>query len=218
MGGIKKEFQNLDASSSRTVLGEAVFAFSKVSYIDTIVIAVSENEEAHARKALPQEILVSQKPKLMFVNGGNSRRVSVFNALSFLSHQCDAHHPPSYVLIHDGARPWVSSLLIKKLIAEVKKHNAVIPLLPMTDTPKEINNTGIAVFVNNHLKRAKVGLAQTPQAFKFPEIFYAHQKAADVTDEEFTDDAEIWDRFYGKVTVIPGDPKNKKITFAEDLK
>jgi 2-C-methyl-D-erythritol 4-phosphate cytidylyltransferase len=130
------------------------------------------------------------------------------------------------VLIHDGARPWVSPSLIENIIEEVKKHGAVIPLLPITDTPKECDaplreykqdGETQAVLITRHLKRANTGIAQTPQAFKFPEILRAHEKAAEVEDEEFTDDAEIWGRFCGSVAIIPGSPENRKITFPEDI-
>ena len=209
MGGIKKEYQKLDNSAeSLTVLGSSVCAFASVPSIGVVVIAVPENGENSARSALPP--LHAQKPKIVFVNGGKTRRASVFNALS-----CLAAYKPQYVLIHDGARPWVTCSIIEKIIDTVEKHGAVIPLLPLTDTPKEIEPQ--AAFIKNHLKRANTGIAQTPQGFKFPEILHAHEKAAQADDEEFTDDAEIWGRFCGKVAVIPGDPQNRKITYMEDL-
>jgi 2-C-methyl-D-erythritol 4-phosphate cytidylyltransferase len=216
MGGIKKEYQKLKGSSL-TVLGSAVCAFADVPAVQTIVIAVPENGEDSARKALPPECLTGKKPEVLFVNGGSTRRASVFNALSFLS-----AHNPRYVLIHDGARPWVNSSLIEKVIVAVEKHGAVIPLLPLTDTPKECDapiqgGERQDVFIKVHLKRANTGIAQTPQAFKFPEIFHAHEKAASFVNEEFTDDAEVWGRFCGPVAVIPGSPENRKITFQEDL-
>ncbi|MCL1931010.1 MAG: 2-C-methyl-D-erythritol 4-phosphate cytidylyltransferase, partial [Treponema sp.] len=105
---------------------------------------------------------------------------------------------------------------------------AVIPLLPLTDTPKEIDSppdeTG-AVMIKRHLKRALIGAAQTPQGFAFPEIFEAHraahQQAAaqgdDPLHETFTDDAEVWAEFCGAVAAIPGEPENRKITFQEDF-
>jgi len=217
MGGIKKEYQKLD--NAVTVLGSAVSAFAGVSSVEIIVIAVPENGESAARDALPPECLSAQRPKVLFVNGGKTRRASVLNALSFLS-----AYSPRYVLIHDGARPWVSPRLIEKILEEVKKHGAVIPLLPLTDTPKECDapweiqpDGGTpAVFIKNHLKRANTGIAQTPQAFKFPEILRAHEKAA-LVQREFTDDAEIWGMFCGQVAVIPGSPDNRKITFPEDF-
>jgi 2-C-methyl-D-erythritol 4-phosphate cytidylyltransferase len=214
MGGIKKEYQKLDGSNL-TVLGSSVRVFASVQSVGIIVIAVSANEENAARESLPQECLPAFGQKILFVTGGASRRASVFNALSFL----EAYNP-CYVLIHDGARPWVSSSLVEKIIEEVKKHDAVIPLIALTETPKECNaplSQERAVFIERHLKRANTGTAQTPQAFEFLRILRAHEKAASLEDEEFTDDAEIWGKFCGPVAAIPGEPENRKITFPQDI-
>jgi 2-C-methyl-D-erythritol 4-phosphate cytidylyltransferase/2-C-methyl-D-erythritol 4-phosphate cytidylyltransferase/2-C-methyl-D-erythritol 2,4-cyclodiphosphate synthase len=228
MGGVKKEYQKLkypDGKTSEiTVLGSSVRIFASVPSVETIIIAVPANEEDAARKTLEQKYLTSKKPEIIFVNGGSSRRVSVFNALCAL-----ANNNPRYVLIHDGARPWISVQLVEKIIEEVIKYKAVIPLIPLTDTPKECdapifykeqttnNKEQSVVYIKKHLKRAHTGIAQTPQAFAFPEILHAHRKAADVINEEFTDDAEIWGRFCGQVAVICGEQENRKITFPEDL-
>jgi len=94
--------------------------------------------------------------------------------------------------------------------------------LPLDDA-----HTG-PVLIKRHLKRAVIGAAQTPQAFAFPEILEAHraahraahQQAAaqeDLTNETFTDDAEVWAAFCGPVAAIPGESENRKITFPEDL-
>jgi len=208
MCGVKKEFQKLN--DGLTVLGFAVSSFS--DYTGIIVIVIPENEETAARQALPQDFLIENSKKIIFVNGGDTRRISVLNALVALT-----PYNPSYVLIHDGARPWVSPNLIKNIINATKKHDAVIPLLALTDTPKLIERgEQDTVFIKTHLKRFDVGGAQTPQGFKYPDILHAHEKAK-VCSEEFTDDAEIWGRFVGKVAVIPGEKENRKITFPEDL-
>jgi 2-C-methyl-D-erythritol 4-phosphate cytidylyltransferase/2-C-methyl-D-erythritol 4-phosphate cytidylyltransferase/2-C-methyl-D-erythritol 2,4-cyclodiphosphate synthase len=222
IGGIKKEYRQLKTSDNgmpETVLGTAARAFASVPSVEIIVIVIPENGENDARSTLPPEILSAEKPRLFFVSGGNSRRASVFNALSFL-----AEYNPRFVLIHDGARPWVSPSLIEQILDAVKKTNAVIPLLPLADTPKECDAPlpenhlhDETVFIRKHLKRLHTGIAQTPQAFAFPEILTAHKKAAELVNEDFTDDAEVWGRFCGPVAVIPGEQKNRKITFPEDL-
>jgi 2-C-methyl-D-erythritol 4-phosphate cytidylyltransferase/2-C-methyl-D-erythritol 4-phosphate cytidylyltransferase/2-C-methyl-D-erythritol 2,4-cyclodiphosphate synthase len=217
MGGIKKEFQKLDNSpDSLTVLGSSVSAFARVPSVEKIVIAVNENTQDAARNALPPQYRTCEKPKIVFVNGGPTRRASVYNALRFL-----ADYNPGYVLIHDGARPRVKPSLIENIIEATKKYGAVIPLLPLTDTPKECEKSFESdvsgVFIKKHIKRANTGIAQTPQGFKFPEVLNAHTRAEEAEGEEFTDDAEIWGQFCGKVAVIPGDPENKKITYPEDL-
>ena len=204
----KKEYFKLKEGESLSVLGSSVSVFAAVAAVKTIVIAIPENDGQTVLETLPKDLLTSKEVKTLFVTGGASRQASVFNALSAL-----VSYNPGYVLIHDGARPWITAPFIEEIIEKVKIHKAVIPLLELTDTPKEHDGT----FITNHLKRANTGAAQTPQAFKFPEILHAHQKAAMIKDEEFTDDAEIWGRFCGKIAVTGGLPQNKKITFKEDL-
>ena len=229
LGGIKKEYRLLPgaADGKLTVLGAAVSAFAAISEINTIVIVVPDDPltgEDAARKALPPEFLAEKaRPAIRFVSGGPKRQASVFKALSLLA----ADPTPNYVLIHDGARPWVSPSLIKRIIAELAKHPAVIPVLPLAETPKETDlplGSSDTVFIKHHLKRAFIGSAQTPQGFAFPGILAAHQKAAGVPIE-FTDDAEVWASFCGPeadpeaglVSAIFGEPENRKITFPEDL-
>lgn len=220
--GLKKEYRPLNnANGGLTVLGAAVSAFAAIPEIKSIVITVPADYtigEAAARKALPPELFTRINcPAIHFISGGRSRQASVFNALTVL-----AHYSPDFVLIHDGARPWVSASLITRIIAQVKLHHAVIPLLPLTETPKETDvplDGSNTVFITQHLRRAVIGAAQTPQAFVFSEIFAAHKHALDRcgANDEFTDDAEIWSAFIGPVAAISGEPQNRKITFPEDL-
>ncbi len=226
MGGIKKEYRPLgdgiydSAGKPLTVLGSAVLAFASCPEIDPIVITVpnnSETGEAAARAALPALPFRGpegglKKPKILFVPGSNTRRASVHHALALLS-----AYSVDYVLIHDGARPWVEPSLIQHLIQKVQEQRAVIPVMGLIETPKELDEQG---FITRHLKRARIVTAQTPQAFAFADILAAHEKAAQIeleTGREFTDDAEVWGQFVGPVYTIQGDLKNKKITFPEDL-
>jgi 2-C-methyl-D-erythritol 4-phosphate cytidylyltransferase len=234
MGGLKKEYRPLPAAAPLTVLGASVSAFAQIPCIGVCVItfpADDPNGEAVTRNALPPELLAREKPLLLFVPGGNTRRASVHNALARLT-----AYNPRYVLIHDGCRPWVSVSLIERIIKAVREYSAcgsagaVIPLLPLIETPKETgrpvtlagendSNAG-PVFITRHLRRAVVGGAQTPQAFAFPEILQAHEQAAAaerVNASEFTDDAEVWGAFCGQVAAIVGESANRKITFPEDL-
>ncbi|MCA1948951.1 MAG: 2-C-methyl-D-erythritol 4-phosphate cytidylyltransferase, partial [Treponema sp.] len=222
MGGVKKEYRPLgdgiydSAGKPLSVLGSAVLAFAACPEIDPIVITVphnSETGEAAARAVLPAfpEHIV-KKPKILFVPGSNTRRASVHHALALLS-----AYNVDYVLIHDGARPWVQPALIQQIIQKVQEHRAVIPVMGLVETPKELDEQG---FITRHLKRSRIVTAQTPQAFAFTDILAAHEKAAQIeleTGREFTDDAEVWGQFIGPVYTIQGDMKNKKITFPEDL-
>ncbi|MCL2213694.1 MAG: 2-C-methyl-D-erythritol 4-phosphate cytidylyltransferase [Treponema sp.] len=210
MDGVKKEYQKLP--SGITVLETAIRTFSSVASVDIICIAACETTEA--QDAITPECRELLKSRIVFTDGGATRCASALNALRALS-----RFNPGYVLIHDGARPFVSIQMIENIITAVREYGAVIPLLPLSDTPKECeaSEKEQIMFIKSHLKRMNVGIAQTPQAFKYSEILRAHEMAASTEDEEFTDDAEVWGRFAGNVAVIPGDPANRKITFKEDL-
>jgi 2-C-methyl-D-erythritol 4-phosphate cytidylyltransferase len=243
MGGVKKEYLPLppvrpgenprETLFPLTVLGAAVSAFASCPRIGLIVITVppdGENGESAARSCLPPGLLSEAgHGRVLFVSGGATRRRSVHNALKLLDSR-----RPTHVLIHDGARPWITRDLIERIIEAVIRHGAVIPALPSIETPKELNGVmetkfpgnsaapeDKPVFIKRHLRRAELCAAQTPQAFKFPEILRAHERAAEREERgqfEYTDDAEVWGEFIGQVAVIPGDPGNRKITFPEDLK
>jgi len=216
---LKKEYLPIpggtdSSGKSLTVLGKAALAFAAIKEISVIVITVPANQqtgEEKARAALPAELLTGGCPPLLFAAGGETRRGSVHNGLSLLS---GLSPRPDNVLIHDAARPWVSQTLIRAVMEAVVKYGAAIPVLPFTDTPKEIDGQG---FIVRNLRRAFTAGAQTPQGFRFPGILSAHEKAASETGREFTDDAEVWGEYIGKVATVPGEPSNKKITYPEDL-
>ena len=254
MGGVKKEYLPLRepsagvgraSTSARplTVLGAVLSAFASCARIGPIVITVPPGAEEEARSSLPPELLRSAElcsgepcpgessvgqpqSRVFFVSGGRTRRASVHNALSLLE-----LWQPSHVLIHDGARPWIKPELIESIIDAVVKFEAVIPALPLIETPKELRRKESAAFpeepafIKRHLRRSELCAAQTPQGFKFPEILKAHEKAAEREEAawnageniEYTDDAEVWGEFIGQVAVISGDPENRKITFLKDI-
>ena len=230
MNGVKKEYCLLPGTNT-TVLARAVLAFAAFSGISRIIITIppkTPDAEAQCRRSLPSELVAGKLPQINFIPGGGSRRESVHNALSALSRD-----PPDYVLIHDGSRPWVSGQLIRRVMEAVQQHKAVIPLLPLTDTPKEVDvpfsadfsdkhglPEGVLPVVTRHVHRNFMGAAQTPQAFAFQEILAAHGKAAEKERaglHVYTDDAEVWGEFCGPVSVVPGEAENRKITFYRDL-
>ena len=92
--------------------------------------------------------------KVEYVIGGKTRQESVNNALSLVD--------SDYVLIHDGARPYFTPILLNRLIAKLKEYDAVIPVWTMTDTIKVVKNN----IVVKTLKRDELKRIQTPQAFK----------------------------------------------------
>ena len=143
---------------------------------------------------------------VILVNGGATRSDSVYNGLQKVSYE--------YVMIHDGARPYVSSKILDDTKQCLSKHNACLAMVDCKDTIKNvIDNKVVKTYDRTTLKNA-----QTPQSFKTSMIIEAYQKA--IADNFVaTDDASIYE-VYGKddVYVIEGSYDNIKITTIEDIK
>ena len=117
------------------------------------------------------------------------------------------------MLIHDGARPWLSLSCIDDLLACLKKHRACLLCVPVKDTIKRVQN-GV---ISQTYPRAELMQAQTPQAFHLDVIKAAYEKAM-LQNISATDDAQIVELCTEvKVHVVEGSYENRKITTKEDL-
>ena len=141
------------------------------------------------------------------VSGGRTRQESVSHALFHLK---DA---PEIVVIHDAARPLVRSEMIDQAVRGAREYGAIVFGLPPTDTVKRMNTEG---HVTETLSRNMLRLIQTPEAFQLSVILQAHLQAKG-SEQGATDDAELVEQMGGKVIILPGDPRNIKITSAADL-
>ncbi len=142
------------------------------------------------------------------VEGGRERQESIFNTLKAMSLRTD-----DLVAIHDGARPLVSSELLRRLLEAFDNCEGVVPALPVTDTVKKV---GAGKTVRGTLNRTELVYVQTPQLFRYDTIMEAHRTAA---EEGYygTDDASLVERQGGVVRWVEGDPVNFKVTYPEDL-
>ena len=217
MGSLgKKEYLPLNGGS---VLSETALVFLKTKVFSTIALVYPKGGLADAKNAFyknPQTQELSQGVNIIFVQGGSSRQESVFNALKAIDRAAKkaGATPPRAVLIHDGARPFLSQALVKKTLASALKYGAAVPALEPVETQKEI---GSGSKIARHLKRSTLAAVQTPQGFLFPQILEFHRKAKK-TAAAFTDDTEIWDKFSDKkARVIKGEPGNIKITYPKDV-
>jgi 2-C-methyl-D-erythritol 4-phosphate cytidylyltransferase/2-C-methyl-D-erythritol 2,4-cyclodiphosphate synthase len=118
------------------------------------------------------------------------------------------------VLVHDAARPFASASLIARAIEASKKSGAAIPVIPVADTVKRVDEAGV---VEATLDRNSIRLVQTPQAFAFPALLEAHRRAAAQGRNDFTDDATLAEWAGMKVNVFMGEPSNVKLTTPEDF-
>ena len=137
--------------------------------------------------------------------GGQTRQISVRNGLEAL-----AAHRPDIVLIHDGARPFVSAALVARAIEAAERSGAAIPATRVTDTIKQIDGDRIVASPD----RASLRAVQTPQAFRFDLILAAHRSAPGA---DMTDDAAVAQAAGHGVHVFEGDPANFKVTTMSDL-
>jgi 2-C-methyl-D-erythritol 4-phosphate cytidylyltransferase/2-C-methyl-D-erythritol 2,4-cyclodiphosphate synthase len=138
--------------------------------------------------------------------GGDTRQASVRNGLEAL-----ASYSPDIVLIHDGARPFVSPALVARAVAAAERYGAAVPATPLTDTIKQIDGDRIVASPD----RAALRAVQTPQAFRFDLILAAHRAAARA---DMTDDAAVAEAAGHATHVFEGDPANFKVTTMSDLK
>ena len=208
-GSTKKEYLPL---GNGTVLSEAVNKFLNSVKIEVLAITVPENGLEESEKALFSDKSIKSKlseTRLIFVEGGSTRQKSVFNALKKIS----GLQPDSdLVLIHDGARPFVTEKIIKDTLDAAEKWGAAVPGITPVDTQKTLDENG---FIKEHLFRPQMTAVQTPQGFHLKELLKAHE-LAEKDKKEYTDDTEIWGKYSGQVKVVQGDSCNKKITYAGD--
>lgn len=143
--------------------------------------------------------------------GGSTRQASVRAGLEVLAAQDER---PEVVLIHDGARPFLSSGLVRDAITAARVYGAAVPGIAVTDTIKEVDVEGNIVGTPS---RTRLRAVQTPQAFRFDLILAAHRQAAAAGQSDLTDDAAVAEWAGHSVHVFEGDSRNMKVTTVEDL-
>lgn len=188
------------------MLARTLAAFQSSDDIDAIVVVVPAGEETSCRDDIVVRYGVSKATRI--VAGGASRQASVAAGVRALG--ADA----SFVVIHDAARPFVTTGLIRRVLAAAELSGAAIAALPVVDTLKRRlpDGRGLAT-----VEREGLWAAQTPQVFRRDLIVEAYARAA---ADGFlgTDDASLVERLGYPVTLVEGDPSNLKITRAGDLR
>ena len=145
--------------------------------------------------------------------GGATRQASVHAGLETLARQ-EPEQEPEIVLIHDAARPFVSQAVISRAIEAARRTGAAIPTVAVADTIKLIDAQGD---VEATPERARLRIAQTPQAFRFDVILAAHRRAAREGRADFTDDAALAEWAGLTIATFEGDVANMKLTTPEDF-
>ena len=185
----------LEKIGEKEVIKYTVEAFEK-SNIDEIIICANVAIIDDLKKIL------NDCKKVRIIEGGASRQESVFNGIKAC--ECD------YVLIHDAARPMITTDLINTAIDEVVFKNALTVATKTIDTIKEVVDGKIVKTID----RSKLYNTQTPQAFRYDLIREAHEK---LSGQNFTDDAGMLEALGQTVYILNGSYKNIKITTQNDI-
>ena len=185
----------------RTILQRSVAAFDTHPGVEEIVVVLPDDLVERA-----MDLVGRTRARCVCVAGGPRRQDSVRNGFSSLSPAIDL------VLVHDAARPFVDSHLIDRVIDAVREAGAAVPALPAHDTVKHVDVEHREVMTT--LPRDAVWMAQTPQGFL--RGVFERVSSLSVGDTA-TDEAQLAERSGEKVRVVTGDPRNIKITTAQDL-
>lgn len=171
------------------------------SACDGIVLAVQPDEQPEFERVLAS---CGQRAD-GYAPGGSTRQQSVRSALQCLPRDCQV------VLVHDGARPLASTELIRRIVSETMAHGSAIPALPVTDTIKQVADTGDVTTLDRQCLRA----VQTPQGFLLERLRAAYERAG---ERQFTDDAAVMEHAGMPVHLVEGEPGNIKLTTQMDVR
>lgn len=209
MGGkTPKQFMELDGEPMIT---KTLRVFEDSDFIDDILLVAAAEYIGYCR----DHIVKSGKFRKVreVVEGGATRCDSVYNALLF----CSQSVPQTdYVMIHDGARPFVTDAILERADRAVRVYSAAAVGVPSKDTVKIADEQGYVTYTPD---RSRIWIIQTPQAFAFPLILKAHQKLREEGRlEGVTDDAMMVEAAgLARVKLVEGSYGNIKITTPEDL-
>ena len=183
--------------NDKTLLEYSINSFKNFQEIKKTVIVYNKKHKKYLNKLNLKNILK--------ITGGKNRQESTFKALKRIKKMnCKK------VLIHDSARPAPSKKLVNKIIYNLKKNHAVIPIIKIHDAAKRIRKG--TIFKN--IDRNSLRFSQTPQGFTYKKIYEKHKKNINTS---FDDDSALFTRSKEKIITINGSRKNLKITDKEDL-
>jgi 2-C-methyl-D-erythritol 4-phosphate cytidylyltransferase / 2-C-methyl-D-erythritol 2,4-cyclodiphosphate synthase len=198
-GGTPKQYQLIGGKPVIWWTLKAFLDHPKLTHVQVVVGAGHEDLFAAATAGL-----IYPPP----VHGGATRQESCRFGL-----EACAALKPDKVMIHDAARPFISTEMISSVIAELERADAVIPGLPVADTMKYAPGGVITKTVD----RSAMWFVQTPQGFLFDKILKAHRQAARDDQHGLTDDAAVAEYAGMEVKIIAGEQQNKKLTTSADV-
>ena len=198
MGGeLPKQFIPIEG---RPVLMRTLDAFHACDASIQLILVLPHDHQAYWHELCAQyQFAVPHR----IADGGATRFHSVQSGLSLV----DA--PEALVAVHDGVRPFVSPEVIRRCYAEAEAHGAVVPVIPVVETVRQLVGEG-----SKTVARDAYRLVQTPQTFRATLLRRAYEQP--YTDA-FTDDASVVEALGCAVTLVDGNRENIKLTTPFDL-
>ena len=193
-----------------TLLGKPVLFYSLQAFansdVDEIILVTGSGEQEYCKKEIIEKYQIDKVTHI--VEGGAERYHSVHRGLL-------AAEDADYVLIHDGARPLISTEVINQAITHVKETGACMVGMPVKDTIQLVDEQGTICSTPD---RRRTWIAQTPQCFDYKLALSSYNKAILCDDNTITDDAMVVQRYgSAKVTMLEGGYENIKVTTPEDI-
>lgn len=183
-------------------------AFDKSELIDSIVLVCGENDLSYCKNDIVDKYNIKKVKTI--VAGGKERYDSVYKGLCAIDEKYR-----DIVMIHDGARPFVTGEMIKASVEAVREYGACTVGVPVKDTIKIVDENGFGVATPD---RRTLYQIQTPQTFYYDDIIKAYRQMYNDENHNITDDTMLLEQYIGvRSKVIPGSYENLKITTLSDL-
>ena len=198
--GTAKQTTMLDGRAMLAWSAEMLAVSARVS---GLVLVAPAGQEAAFTALLAEQ---AARKLRAAVSGGNSRQDSVYNGLERVP------EGTTHVLIHDAARPCLSTALRDRIIDALASHDAVVPAVPVTDTLIRDMDAGVDAI----LDRVNLAGVQTPQGFRLELIRRAHRIARE-RGFKSSDDGSLVLALAEKVATVPGERTNLKVTYRDDV-
>ena len=197
-----------EAKQFKTLHGKPLYQYSLDTFIksrlfDEIILVIPNSIQEKVQK----EIKRKYSSQVSLVIGGPDRQDSVKNAIQNSNPNIDL------VVIHDAARPFITTTLIERCIFACETSDGAIIAMQPHDTIKFSKNN----IVEKTIDRSNIWMAQTPQAFNKHKILEAYSSRVS-DDLIITDESSLMEKLGCKIIIVPGDEKNFKITTLDDWK
>lgn len=203
-GPVPKQYLKI---GGEPVILKTLKVFERMDEVDYIFVVTNEAYVEHCKKIVRDNDIDKVEG---VVKGGKERQDSVYNALQEVNRVCPG---VTYVLIHDGARPFVSETVIRKVIKATAEKGAATACVAMKNSVRRLDGSDGH---SHSVDRERYYSVQTPQGFIKAQLMEAYEKT--LTEGFYgTDDAALVERAGFDVELVEGDYQNIKITTKEDL-